>query len=579
MSSRYFAAVLLLMAFRSGGAQAVAEQAYQDEGTRKLVALVKDASDLVRARGEAAFDQLRRPGSRWRQGEMYVFVLDPGGLMLVHPDTALEGGNQLDLKDVNGKPIIRGLIGAATATPGKTEGWYHYEWPVPGGLLPRWKSSYVRLVTVPSGRRYIVGSGVYNDRMERAFVVDAVTGAVAEIERRGTGAFPLFRDPTGPYMAKDAYIFVIDMNGVELVNPAFPNLEGRSLLDLKDTQGKLLVRDMLAVVRASGSGWVDYMWPKPGENVSTRKSTFVTRARLGRRSVMVGSGVYLADAPRAGPIANRATASDLMSLVRDGAATLERRGEKAFPELRKKGSRWFRDDTYLFVYTMDGRRVFHAANPASEGSSVLGLKDIRGRPIGRMILDAASSPSGEGWVHYMYPEPGDIFPTWKSTFARRVTFPSGRQYVVGSGIYNMALDRTFIEDVVDRAAALIASRGKEAFPLLRDRTGPFVFMDTYVFVDTPDGVELVNPAQPSLEGRNLLNERDANGKALVREYIAAAMKHGSAWVDYYWYKPGDNVPARKLSYVRKVQSGRDVYIVGSGLYDGGDVTSRPVSPD
>lgn len=492
--------------------------------------------------------------------------------MLVHPDAALEGGNQLDLKDVNGKPIIRGLIGAATATRGKTEGWYHYEWPVPGGLLPRWKSSYVRLVTAPSGRRYVVGSGMYNDRMERAFVVDAVTSAVGEIERRGRGAFPLFHDPTGPYMAKDAYIFVIDMNGVELVNPAFPNLEGRNLLDLKDTQGRLLIRDMLKVVRASGSGWVDYMWPKPGESVSTRKSTYVSTAQMGRRRVMVGSGVYLADAPKVVPIAKRATASDLMSLVRDGAAVLEQRGEKAFPEFREKGSRWFRDDTYLFVYTMDGRRVFHAANPASEGLSVTGLKDIRGRPIGKMILDAASTPSGEGWVHYMYPEPGDIFPTWKSTFAKRVSFPSGRQYVVGSGIYNMAMGRAFIEDLVDQAAALVASRGKEAFPLLRDKTGPFVFMDTYVFVDTPDGVELVNPAQPSLEGRNLINERDANGKALVREYIAAAMKDGRAWVEYDWYKPGDNAPARKLSYVRKVQSGRDVYIVGSGLYEAGDRT-------
>ena len=52
----------------------------------------------------------------------------------------------------------------------------------------------------------------------------------------------------------------------------------------------------------------------------------------------------------------------------------------------------------------------------------------------------------------------------------------------------------------------------------------------------------------------------------MREYIAAAMKDGSAWVEYYWYKPGDNVPARKLAYVRKVQSGRDTYIVGSGVY-------------
>ena len=166
----------------------------------------------------------------------------------------------------------------------------------------------------------------------------------------------------------------------------------------------------------------------------------------------------------------------------------------------------------------------------------------------------------------MQPEPGDIFPTWKSTFVKRVIFPSGKQYIVGCGIYNMQMDKAFIWDVVDHAADLIAERGKEVFGQLRDKTGPFVFMDTYVFVDTPDGTELVNPAQPSLEGRNLIDLRDLKGKALAQEYIAAAMKDGSAWVEYYWYKPGDNTPAKKQAFVRKVQSGQDTYIIGSGVY-------------
>jgi signal transduction histidine kinase len=255
-----------------------------------------------------------------------------------------------------------------------------------------------------------------------------------------------------------------------------------------------------------------------------------------------------------------------MTLVRDGAAVLEKQGERAYPLFREKGSKWFRDDTYLFVWTMDGTRAFNAAIPEGEGLNVTELKDIHGRPIGRMILDAANSPSGEGWIHYMYPEPGNIFPVWKSTFLKRVAFPAGRQYVVGSGIYNMKMDRAFIADLVDRAAALVAERGAEAFSILRDRTGPFFFMDTYVFVDTPDGVELVNPAQPSVEGTNLKGLRDVKGKALADEYITAAMTRGSAWVEYYWYKPGSNTPARKQTYVRKVQCGDVTYIIGSGLY-------------
>ena len=545
---------------------AVAERSQAGDEAAGLVVLVKAAAELVRAKGEAAFSEFRIPGSRWRQGEAYIFVLGLDGTMLVHADPAMEGTNQLDLKDINGKPIIRGLLSAATALPQKPEGWYHYQWPVPGGLLPRWKSSYVRLVKAPSGKSYVVGSGVYTDRMERAFVVDLVADAVGLIEQRGPAAFRLFHDPAGSFIAKDAYLFVVDMDGVELVNPAFPNLEGRSLLDLKDTQGKLLVREMLKVVQTRDSGWVDYMWPRPGESVSTQKSAYVRAVRTGRQRLLVGCGVYLAEAPKAAAVTTQPSAPELMRLVRDGAAVLEQRGESAYQEFRTQGSRWFRGDTYLFVWTMDGTRVFHAADPAGEGQDVSGLEDILGRPIGRTILDVAASPSGEGWIHYMYPEPGNIFPAWKSTFVKRVAFPSGRQYVVGSGIYHMQMDSALIEDVVNRAAALVAAEGKAAFGQLRDRTGPFVFMDTYVFLDTPDGTELVNAAQPSLEGKNLNDLRDVNGKALVREYIAAAMKSGSAWVEYHWYKPGDNVPARKLAYVRRVDAGQTTYIVGSGVY-------------
>jgi signal transduction histidine kinase len=538
---------------------------YQYKETRDLVQLVNDAADLLRVKGKAAFTDFRLPGSRWRQGETYIFALDPNGNMLVHPDAAMEGKTQPDLKDINGKPIIRGLIDAATTVPSKPEGWFHYQWPVPGGLLPRWKSTYVRLVTVPSGARYIVCAGMYNDRMEKGFVVDVVKDAVEEIEKNGEAAFQRFHDRTGPFIAKDAYIFVYDMNGVDLVNPGFPNLEGRNLLDLKDTQGKQVMQEMLKVVQTRGSGWVDYMWPKPGESVATQKSAYVSKAKMGDKWVLVGCGVYLADAPKA-VRSKKMTAPQLMTLVREAAAVFEKQGEKAYPEFRKKGTKWFRDDTYFFVWTMDGTRVFHAADPTGEGQNMSDVKDIVGRPWGKMFLEAAASPSGEGWIHYMYPEPGDIFPTWKSTFVRKVTFPSGKQYIVGCGIYNMQMDKAFIEDLVNHAATLVAGQGKEAFSQLRDKTGPFVFMDTYVFVNAADGTELVNAAQPSMEGKNVIDLKDVKGKALVQEYIAAAMKNNSAWVEYYWYKPGDNTPVRKQAYVRKVQSGQDTYILGSGVY-------------
>jgi signal transduction histidine kinase len=541
---------------------------YEYKETQDLVALVTDAAKLVEAKGEQAFAELRQTDSRWRKGETYVFVLDGRGRMLVHPDPALEGKDTSDLKDVNGRAITKGLLYAATAIPGKPEGWYHYEWPVPQGLLPRWKSSYVRMVVAPSDKVYVVGSGVYNDRMERAFVVDMVRNAVGQIEAEGTTAFPMLREPTGPYFVKDAYIFVIDPRGVELVNPGFPSVEGRNLMDLKDTQGKVVIREMLDVVQSAGSGWVDYMWPKPGESDSTQKSAYVSKAKITGCWVLVGAGVYLADAPHAARDTKAMRAPQLVSLVREAAELLEKRGEASFDEFRVKGSKWFRDDTYVFVWSMNGIRVLNAANAALEGMDVSEIKDVRGRPFGRMFMETAASPAGEGWVHYMYPEPGSIFPAWKSSFVKRVTTPSGKPYLIGAGVYNMQMDKTLVKDLVDRAADVVAKRGRDGFGALRDKTGPFVFMDTYVFVNGMDGSELVNAAQPSLEGTNLMDVKDLKGKTLVRDYIegVSKSKDGAVWTEYYWYKPGSNTPCRKVSYVRMVQSGGEKFVVGSGFY-------------
>lgn len=539
---------------------------YEFKETRQLVKLVKDASELLLEKGEEAFKDFRMPGNRWRLKDTYIFVLDLQGKMLVHADPNMEGKNQMDLKDISGKPIIRGLIGAASNFPDRPEGWYHYQWPVPSEILPRWKSSFVQLVSTPEGKKYIVGSGMYNDRMEKAFVVDLVNQAVGEINKVGKNSFNLFRDPKGPYIVKNTYVFVDDMNGVEIVNPAFPNIEGRNLMEFKDTNGKYLYKEMTKMMQTHSDAWIDYMWPKPGESISTQKTAYVRSVQVENQTFLVGCGVYLADAPVEILSGTKMKAQDLMEMVRQASGLLQEKGEKAFPEFRNKGSKWFHEDVYLFVFGMNGERIFHAAEPQSEGRNDSELKDVLGRPIVKMILDAAASAHGEGWAHYMYPEPDGIFPVWKSSFIKRVTFPSGKEFMLGCGIYKMKMDKAFIEDIVSRASLLIADQGKNAFTLLRDKLGPFVFMDTYVFVVGTDGTELVNPMQPSLEGKNMLDLKDLKGKFVIRDEISAALSEGSSWLECYWYFPGDNKPVYKQTFVRKVQYKDQTFIVGSGFY-------------
>ncbi len=271
-----------------------------------------------------------------------------------------------------------------------------------------------------------------------------------------------------------------------------------------------------------------------------------------------------ADMPR-GLVAYRHKETiDLVGLVKDAAALIKKEGEAAFPEFKKEGSKWRHGDIYVFVIDTKGNMVLHP-DPALEGKNQLGLKDANNRPIGKGFSDVVSGDK-EGWYHYQWPEPGSIFPLWKSSFLQQVSAPSGKKYIVGCGLYNMQMELGFITDLVDSAAALVEKEGRKAFPKLRDKTGPYMFRDIYVFVDNPEGVELVNGAFPSIEGRNLIDYKDSKGYPMVHEYIDVAMNKGSGWVTYLWPEPGKASPSHKLTYVKKAEYKGEVFIVGSGTY-------------
>jgi len=266
---------------------------YKNQETNDLVTRVKDAAKLIESKGEAAFSELKKGGSARKNEKSYVFVLDTDGNMLVHPDTALDGTNQMGLKDQDGKMIARGLIEKVTEVPGKVEGWFHYQWPEPGSIFSKWKTTFAKRVKGPSGKVYVVCSGLYNMPMEKAFIVDTVNAAAALIEKEGTAAFPTIRDAANEFIYQDTYVFVDDPDGLELVNPAFPGVEGKSLWDYKDEEGKYFTRELIELALTKGSGWVNYLWPKPGQTKQSRKYTYVKKATYGDEVFIVGAGSYL----------------------------------------------------------------------------------------------------------------------------------------------------------------------------------------------------------------------------------------------------------------------------------------------
>ena len=125
-------------------------------------------------------------------------------------------------------------------------------------------------------------------------IVNLVDKAAALTESKGKGAFPEFKKKGSEWFKGETYIFILDMNGVTLVHPATPELETKSSIDLKDVNGKTFVRDFVETAKTKRSGWVDYMWPKPGEKNPSKKSSYVKRTKMPDGAmVIVGAGTYV----------------------------------------------------------------------------------------------------------------------------------------------------------------------------------------------------------------------------------------------------------------------------------------------
>lgn len=123
-----------------------------------------------------------------------------------------------------------------------------------------------------------------------------------------------------------------------------------------------------------------------------------------------------------------------------------------------------------------------------------------------------------------------------------------------------------IEALVDKAAALVESRGKAAFADFRKHESEWWFGNTYLFAYDQELNVLLNPAFPKREGTNPRGEKDVLGKAFHDEFLRVAQTRGSGWVDYMFPKPGQEDPSRKWSYVKAVEVDGTPAIIGAGFY-------------
>ncbi|MEQ1916641.1 MAG: methyl-accepting chemotaxis protein [Gallionella sp.] len=86
----------------------------------------------------------------------------------------------------------------------------------------------------------------------------------------------------------------------------------------------------------------------------------------------------------------------------------------------------------------------------------------------------------------------------------------------------------------------------------------------YFWINDLTPTVLMHPIKPALDGKDVTDLKDPNGKHLFVEFANVVKKDGAGFVSYLWPKPGFDQPVEKISYVKGFAPWG--WVIGSGIY-------------
>ncbi|MBJ6725417.1 methyl-accepting chemotaxis protein [Geomesophilobacter sediminis] len=95
---------------------------------------------------------------------------------------------------------------------------------------------------------------------------------------------------------KKEYIWINDLKSICIMHPIKPELNGKDLSEMKDPNGVRIFSEFVKVCKEKGDGFVNYMWPRPGEKEPIPKLSYVKAFQPW--GWVLGSGIYIDDVNR-----------------------------------------------------------------------------------------------------------------------------------------------------------------------------------------------------------------------------------------------------------------------------------------
>nr|WP_088279332.1 cache domain-containing protein [Ideonella sp. A 288] len=117
--------------------------------------------------------------------------------------------------------------------------------------------------------------------------------------------------------------------------------------------------------------------------------------------------------------------------------------------------------------------------------------------------------------------------------------------------------------MVKKGVAFIKANGKDkGYAEISNKQGQFTDRDLYLVVYALDGTVRAHGANEKMIGKNLIDLKDVDGKAFVKERVELAQSKGSFWQDYKFTNPVTKKIEPKSMYCEKVE---DTAVCG-GVY-------------
>ena len=114
--------------------------------------------------------------------------------------------------------------------------------------------------------------------------------AAVIVETQGIEAAREIFNKDGEFKFGEIYVNLIDFKGAWLIYPPRPASVGKTVINLKDADGRFLIQDIIKMAREEDEGWVEYRWINPVSNKVELKLTYVKR--IPGQDIAASIGIY-----------------------------------------------------------------------------------------------------------------------------------------------------------------------------------------------------------------------------------------------------------------------------------------------